>query len=449
MQAVVRPCLNAGIALVGAGVIAAAPIAPPPMNIELPTVHSAAVSLTASWGPLDPYLELLNRTFGNAGTVANQAFSSGVAPILQQLVVNQLTFVHDLNAALNQALSSANPAGLPAVLQKAISELAAGQFQNAGQTLSTGLIGVALPFVGPLLQPLNNLVNVVSLLPNIALSVGLAVIAPPLALLQSTGAAVQSMFNAIAAGDIVRLVNAVLSAPAVMLDGFLNGYAPTQTGGLLSPGLGTLSILVNIRDMIANALNPQVPVAPTTAATTEAVTTTPSDTATTVTLDVVTDTAAVDTATDTAAAVEASVETVPEVVEAVPEVVETLPAVVEEVAPEVVETLPAVVEEVAPVDETDATTTETTETEGTSKDEESDTNSGATDLSDGNKATPGESGEDSTGSSNDNADADATDSSDTTTSGASGSDAGSDSDSGSSGSDSGGSSGSSESGGTE
>ena len=406
MQAVVRPCLNAGIALVGAGVIAAAPIAPPPMNIELPTVHSAAVSLTASWGPLDPYLELLNRTFGNVGTVANQAFSSGVAPILQQLVVNQLTFVHDLNAALNQALSSANPAGLPAVLQKAISELAAGQFQNAGQTLSTGLIGVALPFVGPLLQPLNNLVNVVSLLPNIALSVGLAVIAPPLALLQSTGAAVQSMFNAIAAGDIVRLVNAVLSAPAVMLDGFLNGYAPTQTGGLLSPGLGTLSILVNIRDMIANALNPQPLVAATTAATTEAVTTTPSDTATTVTLDVVTDTAAVDTATDTAAAVEASVETVPEVVEAVPEVVETLPAVVEEVAPEVVETLPAVVEEVAPVDETDATTTETTETEGTSKDEESDTNSGATDLSDGNKATPGESGEDSTGSSNDNADAD-------------------------------------------
>ena len=438
MQAVVRPCLNAGIALVGAGVIAAAPIAPPPMNIELPTVHSAAVSLTASWGPLDPYLELLNRTFGNVGTVANQAFSSGVAPILQQLVVNQLTFVHDLNAALNQALSSANPAGLPAVLQKAISELAAGQFQNAGQTLSTGLIGVALPFVGPLLQPLNNLVNVVSLLPNIALSVGLAVIAPPLALLQSTGAAVQSMFNAISAGDIVQLVNAVLSAPAVMLDGFLNGYAPTQTGGLLSPGLGTLSILVNIRDMIANALNPQVPVAPTTAATTEAVTTTPSDTATTVTLDVVTDTAAVDTATDTATAVEASVETVPEVAE-------TLPAVVEaEVSdlPEVVETLPAVVEEVAPVDETDATTTETTETEGTSKDEESDTNSGATDLSDGNKATPGESGVDSTGSSNDNADADATDSTDTTTTGATGSDAGdAGSDSGSSGSDSGGSSG--------
>ncbi len=417
MQAVVRPCLNAGIALVGAGVIAAAPIAPPPVNIELPAVHSTAVSLTASWGPLDPYLELLNRTFGNVGTVANQAFTSGVAPILQQLVVNQLTFVHDLNAALNQALSSANPSGLPAVLQKAVSELAAGQFQNAAQTLSTGLVQVALPIVGPLLQPINNLVSVVSLLPDIALSVGLAVISPPLALLQSTGAALQSMFNAISAGDIVQLVNAVLGAPAVMLDGLLNGYQPTQTGGLLTPGLGSLSILVRIRDMIANALNPAAPLV---APTTDAVTETSTD-ATMVTLDVVTDTAAadaaaadtatVDTATDTATTVEASVETTPEVVEIVPDVVE--------------EVTPEVVEEVAPVDETEATETEATETEATSKDEESDANSGATDLSDGNKATPGDSGKDSTGAGSDDTDAtDSTDSTDTATSGATGSDAG-------------------------
>jgi hypothetical protein len=423
MQAVVRPCLNAGIALVAAGAIAAAPIAPPPMNIELPSVQTATVGLTASWGPLDPYLSLLNRTFGNVGTVANQAFTSGVAPILQQLVVNQLTFVHDLNAALNQALSSANPSGLPAVLQKAISELAAGQFQNAAQTLSTGLIGVALPIVPTLLRPLENFVNVVSLLPDIALSVGLAVISPPLALMQSTGAALQSVFNAISTGDIGQFVNAVLSAPAVMLDGLLNGYQPTQTGGLLTPGLGSLSILVRIRDMIANALNPAAPVV---APATEAVTETSTDTPT-VTLDVVTgtetadtaaiDTAAVDTATDTATTVEASVETTPEVVEAAPEVVE----------------------EVAPVDETDAT--ETTETEAAPKDEESDTNSGATDLSDGNKATPGDSGQDSTGASND--DADAADSTATTTSGGTGSDAGNaGSDAGDAGSDS-------DSGGTE
>lgn len=417
MQAVVRPCLNAGVALVGAGVIAAAPIAPPPMNIELPAVHSSAVSLTASWGPLDPYLELLNRTFGNVGTLANQAFTSGVAPILQQLAVNQLTFVHDLNAALNQALSSANPSGLPAVLQKAVSELAAGQFQNAAQTLSTGLIQVALPIVPTLLRPLENFVNVVSLLPDIALSVGLAVISPPLALMQSTGAALQSVFNAISTGDIGQFVNAVLSAPAVMLDGLINGYQPTQTGGLLTPGLGSLSILVRIRDMIADALNPAAPIAPTT----EAVTETSTD-APTVTLDVVTetetadtaavDTAAVDTATDTAATAEASVE--------------TTPVVEEEVAPEVVE-------DVAAVDETDAATTdvtdttetetETTETEATPKDEESGANSGATDLSDGNKVTPGDSGTDSTGAGSD--DTDASGSTDTASSAATGSDTGS------------------------
>jgi hypothetical protein len=87
---------------------------------------------------------------------------------------------------------------VPALLQKALGEIAAGQFQAASETIATGVIQAAFPFLPSLLQPLNNLVAVVNQLPNIALIGGLAVIQPPLALVQATGQAVQGIADALA-----------------------------------------------------------------------------------------------------------------------------------------------------------------------------------------------------------------------------------------------------------
>lgn len=280
--ATIRPYFNAGVALVGASVIAAAPLAPAPPHIALPTIRSAEVALTSA---ADAYAQLLDNTFTNVGTLANQAFQNGVAPLLTQFLKNQLTLVQGLWSAAEQALQISNPSSVPAVLQKALSEIAAGQFQTASETISTGVIQVAFPFLPSLLQPLNNFVAVVNQLPNIVLIGSLAVIQPPLALVQATGQAVQAVADALAAGDPSGVVNAIVSAPAVMLNGFLNGYAPTQTGGLLTPGLGTLSLLVNIRDLIVTAITPAAAAATTTAAT-DAVTSTTSAAAKVVTLDV-------------------------------------------------------------------------------------------------------------------------------------------------------------------
>lgn len=280
--ATVRPYFNAGVALVGASVIAVAPLAPAPPHIALPAIRSAEVALTSA---ADAYAQLLDNTFTNVGTLANQAFQNGVAPLLTQFLKNQLTLVQGLGSAAEQALQISNPSSVPAVLQKALSEIAAGQFQAASETISTGVIQVAFPFLPSLLQPLNNFVAVVNQLPNIALIGSLAVIQPPLALVQATGQAVQAVADALAAGDPSGVVNAIVSAPAVMLNGFLNGYAPTQTGGLLTPGLGTLSLLVNIRDLIVTAITPPAAAATTTAAT-DAVTSTTTTAAKVVTLDV-------------------------------------------------------------------------------------------------------------------------------------------------------------------
>lgn len=295
--ATVRPYFNAGVALVGAGVIAVAPVAPAPPHIALPAIRSAEVALTSA---ADAYAQLLDNTFTNVGTLANQAFQNGVAPLLTQFLKNQLTLVQGLGAAAEQALQISNPSSVPAVLQKALSEIAAGQFQAASETISTGVIQVAFPFLPSLLQPLNNFVAVVNQLPNIALIGSLAVIQPPLALVQATGQAVQAVADALAAGDPSAVVNAIVSAPAVMINGFLNGYTPTQTGGLLTPGLGTLSLLVNIRNLIVTAITPPAAAATTTAAT-DAVTSTTTTAAKVVTLDVAPQgTAAKSTETSTA-----------------------------------------------------------------------------------------------------------------------------------------------------
>jgi hypothetical protein len=48
MQVASRPRLNAGIALVGASVVAVCPLAPQMPDVHLPSIQSAAVELAAS-----------------------------------------------------------------------------------------------------------------------------------------------------------------------------------------------------------------------------------------------------------------------------------------------------------------------------------------------------------------------------------------------------------------
>jgi hypothetical protein len=273
-SAAVRPYFNAGVALVGASVIAVAPLAPAPPHISLPSVRSAEVALSAAAGPLDAYAQLLHDTFLNVGTLTHQTFQNGVAPLLQQVVVNQLTLVSGLAHAAQGSI-----AGVPPILAEAVGQIASGQIQDATETLGTGIVQTLLPLIVPLLQPINNLAAVGDQLQTIVALGGLAVLQPPLAALESTGQAIQGVVDAVSKGDLAGAVTAIVSVPAVMLNGVLNGYAPTATAGLLTPGLGTLSILVNIRDTILNAIKP-TPVA------TSAVTQTATTAAKVVTLDV-------------------------------------------------------------------------------------------------------------------------------------------------------------------
>src|SRR5689334_23314198 len=96
-----RPYLNAGVALVGASVIAVAPVAPAPPHVSLPSVRSAEVALSAA---TSPYGQLLEHTVTNLNDLFQQTFANGVAPLLAQVLKNQSTMITQLGQALEQSL---------------------------------------------------------------------------------------------------------------------------------------------------------------------------------------------------------------------------------------------------------------------------------------------------------------------------------------------------------
>ncbi|WP_142392669.1 hypothetical protein [Mycobacterium sp. 3519A] len=196
----------------------------------------------------------MNTTLQNIGLLTNQTFQNGVAPLLSQVLKNQENLIQGLGEALQQSLQISNPSSVPAQLQLALSQIAAGHFEQAANTIATGATKVTAPFAAPLAVPLVNVTKVVDLLPTVVFAGASAVASPPLALIASTGAAIQAVADAGGTGNIAQVVAAVIDAPATMINGFLNG-AGVGLPGLLSPG-GTLSTLVKIRDAIVAAITP-------------------------------------------------------------------------------------------------------------------------------------------------------------------------------------------------
>ena len=87
-----RPYATAGVALVGASVIAIAPVAPP-----LPDVYVAnpAVQLSAAVDPITPWLNVFNDSVINFAGLAD-AWLEAPSPVLQQVIANQIGYLGEL-----------------------------------------------------------------------------------------------------------------------------------------------------------------------------------------------------------------------------------------------------------------------------------------------------------------------------------------------------------------
>ena len=122
MHAAIRPYATAGVALVGAGVIAVTPVAPPLPDVHILTLH-AEVALTQSANPITTLEDVITETATNLGLLA-QSFAANPTPILTQISSNQAANAATLSTALQSAGNdlASNLNSIPGTLQQVATE---------------------------------------------------------------------------------------------------------------------------------------------------------------------------------------------------------------------------------------------------------------------------------------------------------------------------------------
>jgi hypothetical protein len=283
MHAMLRPYVTAGVSIIGASAIAISPISPVPAalpDISFPAhaVSTAAVNLAAS--PIDFYTDVFSRTTVNLGTLAGTLIGDP-APILTQVIKNQVANANALIARLAEGadnLAYAVTVFIPQQLRTASAALANGDVEGAVNALLDIPVALAFPIldtiydaiVTPIMLAAGRINNVIQNTPGtIILAGAIAIMGPVISTIGAIGSAVQDVIDAAGSGDIVKVVQAVVNAPGVVVDGFLNGgYGPLMLGYIPAPGIlsavdssGPIAAALAIRQLIAQQLAPvpQVP----------------------------------------------------------------------------------------------------------------------------------------------------------------------------------------------
>ncbi|MCA4726182.1 hypothetical protein [Mycolicibacterium fortuitum] len=291
MQLALRPFTTAGVALVGAGVIAVTPVAVAPPDLHMRSVSLSASSQALSFpktaalpdlgGVFDPatgaipvtaYTQLFQQSFTNVQQVIGLVIDSP-APILQQVLRNQMATASQLSTIGQTVISNLfyYAAQLPGQIDVALGKFQAGDVQGAVTTLWNAAIFNPLIGTGFALMPLaqlpgkmaTNFGKAVTAAMSGVSNVGLGAIA----MINSTGlafaAAAQVVADAVQSGDPVKISNALLTAPATVAGGLLNGNFPKGNIGLIN---GVVKNLVAMRTAIAKALGAPATVAASTTA---------------------------------------------------------------------------------------------------------------------------------------------------------------------------------------
>lgn len=317
MQLALRPYVTAGVAIVGAGVIAATPI-----TAAAPEIQNRAVTLSAAVQNLDlpspadagPFAAILGEANPFATPLAESSFVDPIArwaevleltstnltklvqnaladpaPVLRQIIANQTGYAELVGESLStvvQNIINTVTIYIPDYLEEARAEFEAGDIMGVGNVMSRATLTVAsslFPMLNLLSIPnqmVGNLSSVLNLLSYKSfIDVGLVgqVGMGYVSLIQgyvSAGAARigQDLYDAIQDGDMVKFASTIINAPADTVSSILNGsYVPPRrpgapgswTAGLFSPDRGYAPLrafLIDIPKAIAAAITP--PAAP-------------------------------------------------------------------------------------------------------------------------------------------------------------------------------------------
>ncbi|MYR08057.1 hypothetical protein GTV32_17895 [Gordonia sp. SID5947] len=296
-----RPYLLAGVSLVSATAIAATPFAmsgAPSLTDDLGAPAQSVISPNVQLSSFAAYQEAVEHAITNLESIATTAEARGALPILRQILENQSAggqaLISGLQSAGSAFATSLND-DVPGLLEAASTALQGGDVATALNNALTAVIVPIFAAINPvtgdlvpaiqqaLAAPAENLARVINeQLPNIALNAGLAVIGPVYGGVGAMGAAIQGVIDAAqSGGGATEIVDALAKAPAVMLDGLLNGgYGPNlgpligldipgitiygggllgnggvaADGGLIMPG--TLASLQGIQQSILYGITP-------------------------------------------------------------------------------------------------------------------------------------------------------------------------------------------------
>lgn len=246
MQRAVRSSVTASVALLGAGVIAASPIAPPVPDLHLPAIHMDATTLAAAVSPIETYKQVFETATANLQALVDAA---NPGEVLKQIVANQVGSFTGLGTALGTSgseLFTALTKTAPDSLRTALTALAAGDVETATNALLFLPLAVAQPIINLLpaiqqfvTQPVQNLINVAKIfndpVGDAMIAVGL--LSPVIEGLAATGTAVQNVIDAARTGDAQQIANAILTGPATIIDGVLNGGYGPDLGPLVGGGI--------------------------------------------------------------------------------------------------------------------------------------------------------------------------------------------------------------------
>jgi hypothetical protein len=199
----IRPWVTAGVAVVGAGVIAVAPFEPA-SHTDI-RIASSAIDLSAAPNPFEYYPQVVKRALANADDRLDEYFADPF-PIVQAIAQNQFNGLADIAGAAG----SLDPVAVVRAILRAV-----------GQPIVSlaKVLGSGEPF-------------------ETAASLLVRLVPPIVSGVFGAGSALADVFRALVDLDIVGAVNAVINIPARIVDGLLNGRIDGVTDenlGLLTP----------------------------------------------------------------------------------------------------------------------------------------------------------------------------------------------------------------------
>lgn len=300
-----RPYLAAGVAMMGASLIAVNPLTPTiandiqeravrltdsvvadvgdfaanvgtalPGSLDMSGLASAAASIPPAVNPIVEWLNVFQTAGSNLQSIAD-TWLADPFPVLAQVASNQIGFADTLGSnlqTLGNGVYDLLTQTLPPQITTLIDGIQAGDIASSVSTFNENFTLDLLPLLTPLDnilaipgEMLTNLAHTVT--DNLASVVTFDLLVPLNGLLYATeqGAAngLQAALDAYNAGQTGTALVDLLNVPALTVGGYLNGSTGTfdagllQSGGSLFGGAGLLNSLVNtIPQAFAKSLIP-------------------------------------------------------------------------------------------------------------------------------------------------------------------------------------------------